>query len=99
MDTLPLDPRCWWIGRIFGRNPLLRRTDRIEASVTLVALIVSLLVIPVAGVEGGAVYGMRHSRYAHEAQERHTVVATVLETETDGAGSVVVQARWPVADG
>lgn len=31
MDTFTLDPRCWRIGRIFGRNPLIRRADRIEA--------------------------------------------------------------------
>ena len=99
MDTFTLDPRCWRIGRIFGRNPLIRRADRIEALVTLVALIVSLVVIPVAGVAAMLVYDVRDSRYAQEAHERHTVVATVLETETDGAGSTVVQARWPVTAG
>ena len=99
MDTFTLDPRCWRIGRIFGRNPLIRRADRIEALVTLVALIVSLVAIPVAGVAAMLVYDVRDSRYAQEAHERHTVVATVLETETDGAGSTVVQARWPVAAG
>ena len=99
MDTFTLDPRCWRIGRIFGRNPLIRRADRIEALVTLVALIVSLVVIPVAGVAAMLVYDVRDSRYAQEAHERHTVVATVLETENDGAGSTVVQARWPVTAG
>jgi hypothetical protein len=99
MDTFTLDPRCWRIGRIFGRNPLIRRADRIEALVTLVALIVSLVAIPVAGVAAMLVYDLRDSRYAQEAHERHTVAATVLETETDGAGSTVVQARWPVAAG
>jgi hypothetical protein len=76
---------------------LLRRADRVEALVTLVALIVSLVVIPVAGAVAMLVYDVRDSRYAQEAHERHTVVATVLET--DGAGSTVVQARWPVAAG
>ena len=47
-----IDPRCWRIGRIFGRNPLLRRADRIEALVMLVALVASLIAIPVAGVVG-----------------------------------------------
>jgi hypothetical protein len=97
METFTLDPRCWRIGRIFGRNPLLRRADRVEALVTLVALIVSLVVIPVAGAVAMLVYDVRDSRYAQEAHERHTVVATVLET--DGADSTVVQARWPVAAG
>jgi len=99
METFTLDPRCWRIGRIFGRNPLIRRADRIEALVTLVALIVSLVAIPVAGVAAMLVYDVHDSRYAREAHERRTVLATVLETDTDGAGLIVVQARWPVAAG
>jgi len=55
--------------------------------------------IPVAGVAALLVYNARGSRYAQETDERHTVAATVLESETDAAGSTVVQARWPVAAG
>ena len=77
METFTLDPRCWRIGRIFGRNPLIRRADRIGALVMLVTLAVSLVAIPVIGVVGAVVYGARDSRYAQEARERHTVVATV----------------------
>jgi hypothetical protein len=99
METFTLDPRCWGIVRIFGRNPLLRRVDRIEALVMLVALVVSLVAIPIAGVAGAVVYGARHSRYAHEAQERHVVMATVTGGKLDGSGTIVVQARWPVAAG
>ncbi|SPM32261.1 transmembrane protein [Mycobacterium rhizamassiliense] len=99
MDTFTLDPRCWRIGRIFGRNPLLRRTDRIEALVMLVALVLSLIAIPVAAAVGIAVYEVRDSRFTQEGRDRHTVVATVLETETEGARSTVVHARWPAAAG
>jgi|GEM_PF-4775931 len=77
METFTLDPRCWWIGRIFGRNPLLRRADRIEALVTLIALVVALVGAPIAGVVGMVVYGARDNRYAQEARERHVVMATV----------------------
>ena len=99
MDTFTLDPRCWRIGRIFGRNPLLRRTDRIEALVMLVALAVSLVAIPVAGRGGHYGLRMHDSRYAQEARERHTVMATVLETGTEGRARLLSQARWPVAAG
>jgi len=99
METYMLDPRCWRIGRLFGRNPLLRRTDRIEALVTLVALVVSLVAIPVAGVAGAVVYGARHSQYAKEAHQRHTMTAIVTNAGTDGSAATVVQARWPVAAG
>jgi hypothetical protein len=97
METFTLDPRCWWVGRIFGRNPLLRRADRIEALVMLVALVVALVAVPVAGVVGTAVYGARDSQYAQETHERHAVMATV--TGIDSSDTTVVQARWPVAVG
>jgi hypothetical protein len=105
METFTLDPRCWGIARIFGRNPLLRRADRIEALVMLVALIVSLLAIPVSGVAAAITYGARDRLYAQEARGRHAVIATVSDTGIGGSGTTavsgtyVVQARWPVAAG
>lgn len=57
METFTLDPRCWRITRVFGRNPLLRRTDRVEALIMVVALAVSLIAVPVAGVVGAVTYG------------------------------------------
>ena len=95
-------PTLWRIGRVFGRNPLLRRTDRIEALITLVALVVSLVAIPVAGIVGAVVYGARDRLYAQEAHARHSVMATVTDASTtfdQDSGTVVVQARWPVAIG
>lgn len=99
METFTLDPRCWRIGRAFGRNPLLRRTDRIEAAVVLVALVLSLLALPVAGVVGSVVYEARHSQYVQEASQRHAVVATVTATGVGGVDHSVVQANWPIIDG
>jgi hypothetical protein len=99
MEMFTLDPRCWRIGRIFGRNPLLRRADRIEALVTLVALVVSLVAVPVTGVAGAMTYGARERLYAQEARERHAVVATVADSGIDGSGRTYVRARWPVAAG
>ena len=99
METFTLDPCCWRVGRLFCRNPLLRKADRIEALVILVALVVSLAAIPVAGVAGAVVYGVCHSRYAQEADQRHTVVATVTATGIDSVDASLVQASWPVAVG
>jgi hypothetical protein len=99
METHMLDPRCWRIGRIFGRNPLIRRADRVEALVMLVALVVSLVAIPIAGVTGAVVYGTRNSQYTQQAHERHAVMATVTDAGIDGSATTVVQARWPVAAG
>jgi Tfp pilus assembly protein PilV len=95
MDTFTFDPHFWRIGRIFGGNPLLRRTDRIEALVTLIAVLVALMGVSVAGVVGTVVYGARDGRYVQEARERHAVTATV--TGIDSSDAAVVQARWPAA--
>ncbi len=99
MQTFTLDPGSWRSARIFGRNPLLRRSDRIEALVMLVALLVSLIAIPVAGVVGLVTYGARDRVYMQEAHERHPVLATVGDTWVEDLGVTVVQAKWPAAAG
>jgi hypothetical protein len=99
METFTLDPSRWRVARIVGRNPLLRRTDRIEALAVLLALVASLAVIPLSGVVGAVAYGTRERLYGQEAQERHRVVATVFEVVFEDSGTTVVQARWPVASG
>ncbi|HKI39412.1 MAG: hypothetical protein P4L48_16340 [Mycobacterium sp.] len=95
METFTLDPRRWRVARLVGRNPLLRRTDRVEALVVLVALLASLLTIPLTGVLGVAVYGARERLYVLESHERHRVTATVTDTLLDGSDVTVVRAKWP----
>ncbi|WP_082956121.1 hypothetical protein [Mycobacterium sp. E3339] len=99
MEAFTLDPRCWRVARVFGRNPLLRRSDRIEAMVVLVAIAVSLLGVPVAGVIGATTYGARDKVYTQEARERHRVVATVDEARAEDFGVTVAQAKWPGPNG
>ncbi len=94
-----LDPHCGRIARVFGGNPLLRRTDRIEAVVMLVALLAFLAAIPIAGVVGFVTYGARDRVYVQEAHERHRVVATVAETWAGDLGVTIVQAKWPAPAG
>lgn len=95
METLALDPRRWKVARLVGRNPLLRRTDRIEALVALMAMLMMLIAIPVAGVVGTVVYGARAGLYSQEQHERHRVTATVTDTVLEGSGATVVRATWP----
>ena len=97
METFVADPRCWRIGRILGRNPLIRRADRIEALVVLAALVVALVSVPVAGVLSVMIYGGRETQYTQQAHERHAVTATVTNAGSDGSASTVVHAKWPVA--
>ena len=45
MHTLTFDPHRWWMARVVGRNPLLRRTDRLEMVAVVVAIVLSLTTI------------------------------------------------------
>jgi hypothetical protein len=91
-------PCCGWVGRIFGRNPLLRRTDRVEALAVVLATIASVLAIPVACAVGTAVYMSRERLYADEIQTRHAATATVMDVDSPRvrpyAGTITVRAKW-----
>ena len=103
MLAFTLDPRRWWIARPLGRNSLLRAADRLEALLILVVIVGWLLVVPIAGAVGTAIYDSRHRLYAEEALTRHPVVATVIEgtaaTAGDYDGPASVRAVWPAAGG
>ena len=80
MDTFTVRlPRWPILLRLLGRDPLVRTTDRIEALVLVLAVVVSLLAIPIAAAVGTAVYDSRRQAYAEQAHTRHTVAATVTD--------------------
>lgn len=99
MDTFTFNPGRWRVARVFGRNPLLRRSDRIEALVVLVALAVSLIAVPLAGVAGAVTYGARDRVYTQEAHQRHRVLATITDALVEDLGVTVVQAKWAGPNG
>ena len=103
VQTFTLDPRRWWIGRLFARNPLLRRNDRIEVLALLAALVASLVAVAVAGAVGAEVRDAEHRADVKYAQTLHPVSATIIEVGTAtnfGVSEVpVVRARWAAADG
>lgn len=103
MQTFTVDPRRWWIGRLFARNPLLRRSDRIEVLAVLAVLVVSLVAVAIAGAVGAEVHDAEHRADIKQAQTRHQVSATITEIGTatifDGTEMPVVRARWAVSDG
>lgn len=97
METFTLDPRRWLIARVLGHNPLLRRSDRIEALVILIAVVVSLVAVPLTGVVGAMVYSARSHQYTAEMQTRHTVTATVIDSNgpiTSDSGAIAARVRW-----
>jgi hypothetical protein len=93
MQTFTLLPQRWWVVRVFGRNPLVRLSDRVGV---LLAWAVSIIAAPVAGAVGTAVHEAHSVRYAEQAKTRHPVTATVLQDSTVILDNVTytVSARW-----
>jgi hypothetical protein len=77
----------WWV-RAFGRSPLVRRSDRIEAVLLIFAVMVTLVAVPIAGAIGTAVHDQRAQTFAEEARTRHQVIAMATQD-----GMVVPQLR------
>lgn len=100
MDTFSFYRGCSWVIRAFGRNPLVRRSDRAEAYLLLLAFVSVLIITPVAGAIGTAVHDSHSRLYADQARARHPVAATVTgdPTSTIQANSVVIVApvHWRV---
>ena len=94
--TLGLGNR-WWF-RAFSRNPLVRHSDRIEVLVLCMAVVASIVALPIATTIGTSVREARTHFYTEQAKSRHEVTATAIE---DGSVqfepnhvSYTVQARW-----
>jgi hypothetical protein len=104
MHAFSLRYRSWWIARAFGRNPLLRWTDRTEACVIVFAILVALAATPVCAAAGVSVYRSHARLYAEQSRARHSVTAAVVETgprpHQPHSTSITVLAMWLVgADG
>src|SRR5690242_15082406 len=88
----------WPIVELFRRNPLLRASDRIEALATVVAVLVSLLAIPVAAALGTAVADSQRDVYAQQHHSRHPVTATITDDTAahsiSRTNAVTTSARW-----
>lgn len=84
--TIGLGTR-WWF-RVFDGNPLVRRSDRVEAMVVVLAVLITVVAIPMAGAFGTSVHEERTRLYIDEARTRHQVVATATEE-----GQIFVQGR------
>lgn len=93
-------PRRPILLRLFGRDPLVRTADRIEALALVLAVVVSVLCVPIAAAFGTAVYESNRHLYAEQTHSRHSVAATVTEVPRHilRTSAITVQAQWS-ADG
>jgi hypothetical protein len=87
-----------WVLRLFGRHPLVRVSDRIEAFATALAVLVAVLAVPVVAAIGTSVHDSRARFYAEQMSSRHQVTATAVEDSAmlvrSNTVSFVVRARW-----
>ena len=103
MDTFTVGlPRWPVLLRLLGRDPLVRTTDRIEALVLALAVVVSLVAAPIAAAVGTAVYDSRRHLYAEQADNpRHRGRDGHRRRRTPRCcerGITTVSARWTAAD-
>ena len=97
LETFTVRLPRWPIFGLFGRNPLLRASDRIEALVLALAVMVLLLAVPV----GTAVHDSRRDVYAQQHHTRHLVTATITDDTAaqniSRTNTATMAARWSAA--
>jgi hypothetical protein len=80
------------------RNPLLRRSDRIESWGRVTALVMCVLALPVAVVVGVVTFEHLAARAEHEAATREQVQATLLDDPVAAPGHalamVTARVEW-----
>lgn len=79
METFDFRWPRWFALRGLGRNPLLRWSDRIESLTTVIAVIVTVVAIPIAAAVGTSVYDARALVYRDQARTLHRITADVLD--------------------
>jgi hypothetical protein len=89
----------WWVLRACGRNPLVRRIDRLELLIVALGILVVVVAAAFAGALGTAVHDARSRVYIAQAQTRHTVTAKAIDDSTivlgvDDNATTRVNARW-----
>jgi hypothetical protein len=91
----------WWVLRACGRNPLVRRIDRLEVLIVALGIFLVVVAAACAGALGTAVHDARSRVYIAQAQTRHTVIASAIDDSTVVLGvdhnmATRVNARWQV---
>ncbi|MFC9439602.1 hypothetical protein [Nocardia sp. NPDC057030] len=85
----------WWSTQPWSPNPLLRKSDRLEAVVRLLAVAAVLVAVPVAGALGTAAYTESAARIGAEHAARHSVTAVLTEDPVRSAGQEYrARVRW-----
>jgi len=98
MRRLALSLRCRWLVRALSRNPLVRASDRAEALVSLMVVVVAALAIPFASSAGDDAYDARMRIIDEQLRTRHSVEAVVVGVTNATVGRYSrpgpVRAQW-----
>ncbi|WP_051574387.1 hypothetical protein [Mycobacterium sp. URHB0044] len=78
-EPLTLRLLQWSVVGLFRRNPLLRASDRFEVVVVALAVMVSLLVVPIAAAVGTAVHDSRRDVYTQQGDTPHLVTPAITD--------------------
>jgi hypothetical protein len=102
MDTYSVRvPRWPILLRLSGRDPLVRTTDRVQALVSVLTVVATLLAAPIAAAVGTEVYDSRRDVYSEQVSRRDTVTATVTDVPAPQRildnKMITVEARWSAA--
>lgn len=87
---------CWYL-RAFGRHPLVRTVDRLEALVVLGVLIAAILAGPIAMSAGDSIRETGSRMAEEQSHSRHPVQALVIGgvgLPTDMQSPASVQVQW-----
>jgi hypothetical protein len=100
MESFVIRPTTWPVLRLFSRNPLIRTSDRVEAAVATLAVLLVLVGAACAGVAGTMIHDAETQNYLEQARTRHVLMARAVDDSTP-AGSAestasTVHARWQV---
>lgn len=77
-NTVPVTRRRWTFCA-FGHNPLIRTTDRVEACVLAIAVVIAVLAVPVALAFATGVHDSRSRALDSAPPTSHEVTATVVD--------------------
>ena len=92
--------RRWWI-RLLGRNPLVRRSDRIEVMVLSLAVLLTVVAVPSRGPSAPSCMTHGRGSMPRRRRPRHQVIATAIEDGTVVAHpksiSFTARATWSAA--
>jgi len=100
MESFVIRPTTWPVLRIFSRNPLIRTSDRLEAAVVALAVILVVVAAACAGIAGTIIHDTETQAFLQQAQTRHALVATAVADSrpegSTGTTASTVAARWQV---